>query len=128
VRAVADGRIVRVSDGLLVEDLDGDGFDGTGWTILYMHVSENDRVALGSWVEAGDALGHPSCEGGPPNGTHLHIARRYNGEWIPADQDLPFFLDDWVSHGFGVEYDGILAKGGSEIHASGFPTDENRVY
>jgi LasA protease len=128
VRAVADGRIVRVSDGLLVEDLDGDGFEGTGWTILYMHVSENDRVALGSWVEAGDALGHPSCEGGPANGTHLHIARRYNGEWIPADQDLPFFLDDWVSHGFGVEYDGILAKGGSEIHASGFPTDENRVY
>jgi hypothetical protein len=71
---VADGRIVRVSDGLLVEDLDGDGFEGTGWTILYMHVSENDRVALGSWVEAGDALGHPSCEGGPANGTHLHIA------------------------------------------------------
>jgi murein DD-endopeptidase MepM/ murein hydrolase activator NlpD len=128
VRAVADGQIVRVSDGLLVEDLDGDGFEGSGWTVLYMHVAEKGRIGLGTQVKAGDALGHPSCEGGPADGTHLHIARRYNGEWISADLDMPFFLSGWASHGFGVEYDGILAKGGSEIHASGFPTDENRVY
>ena len=128
VRAVADGRIVRVSDGLLVEDLDGDGFEGTGWTILYMHVAAKDRVSLGSQVKTGDALGHPSCEGGPANGSHLHIARRYNGEWIPADQDMPFFLSGWSSHGFGVEYDGTLEREGVEIQASGFPTDENRVY
>ncbi len=128
VRAVADGLIVRVSDGLLVQDLDGDGFEGTGWTILYMHVAEKDRAPLGTWVKAGDALGHPSCEGGPASGSHLHIARRYNGEWIPADQDMPYFLSGWSSHGFGVEYDGTLEREGVEIQASGFPTDENRVY
>lgn len=119
---------MRVSDGLLVEDLDGDGFEGTGWTILYMHVATKDRVSLGSQVATGDPLGHPSCEGGPANGSHLHIARRYNGEWIPADQDMPFFLSGWSSHGFGVEYDGVLEREGVEIRASGFPTDENRVY
>lgn len=128
VRAVAAGRIVRVSDGLLVQDLDEDGFEGTGWTILYMHVAAKDRVPLGSRVAAGDTLGHPSCEGGPADGTHLHIARRYNGEWIPADQEFPFFLSGWSSHGFGVEYDGTLERDGIEIQASGFPTDENRVY
>ncbi len=127
-RAAADGQVVRVSDGLLVQDLDGDGFEGSGWTVLYMHVAEEGRAALGSWLTAGDALGHPSCEGGPSNGTHLHIARRYNGEWIPADQELPFFLGGWVSSGFGVEYDGILTRDGRQIHASGYPTDENKIY
>ena len=128
VRAVADGQVVRISDGLVVQDLDGDGFEGSGWTILYMHVAEDERVALGTWLSAGDAIGHPSCEGGPATGTHLHIARRYNGEWIPADQDVPFILSGWESAGFGVEYDGSLTKDGLIIEASGFPTDENRVY
>ena len=128
VRAMADGQVVRISDGLVVQDLDGDGFEGSGWTILYMHVAENERVALGTWLSAGDAIGHPSCEGGPATGTHLHIARRYNGEWIPADQDVPFILSGWESAGFGVEYDGSLTKDGLIIEASGFPTDENRVY
>jgi hypothetical protein len=35
-------------------------------------------------VKTGDRIGHPSCEGGAANATHVHIARRYNGEWIPA--------------------------------------------
>ncbi len=128
VRAVAAGRVVRVSDGLVVQDLDEDGFEGTGWSILYMHVAAQDRVELGAVLNAGDAIGHPSCEGGPATGTHLHIARRYNGEWIPADQNLPFILDGWESAGFGVEYDGSLSKDGIEIQASGFPTDENKIY
>jgi len=127
VRAAADGQVVRVSDGLVVQDLDGDGFEGSGWTILYMHVAENERAALGAWLKAGDAIGHPSCEGGPATGTHLHIARRYNGEWIPADQDIPFILSGWESAGFGVEYDGTLTKDGFVIEASGFPTNENKV-
>ena len=36
------------------------------------------------------------------------LRRRYNGEWIPADGNLPFNLDGWVSSGNGVEYDGSL--------------------
>jgi murein DD-endopeptidase MepM/ murein hydrolase activator NlpD/predicted small lipoprotein YifL len=128
VRALADGPVVRVSDGLVVQDLDDDSFEGSGWTVLYMHVAESERVALGTWLNAGDPIGHPSCEGGPATGTHLHIARRYNGEWIPADQDIPFILSGWESAGFGVEYDGSLTKDSLVIEASGFPTDENRVY
>ncbi|MDK2982147.1 MAG: LasA protease [Chloroflexota bacterium] len=128
VRAMADGRVVRVADGLVVQELDDDNNEGSGWTILYMHVAEKERVALGEILQAGDPIGHPSCEGGPATGTHLHIARRYNGEWIPADQDIPFSMSGWESAGFGVEYDGVLTKDNIEIEASGFPTDENRVY
>jgi hypothetical protein len=90
---MAPGLIVRSGNGIVVIDLDGDGYEQTGWAVLYLHIATKDRIALGSWVETGDMIGHPSCEGGVTTGTHVHIARRYNGEWIPADQTLPFVLD-----------------------------------
>lgn len=127
VLAAADGLIVRSEDGIVVQDLDGDGFMGTGWTILYMHIAERGRVEVGVYLNAGERIGHPSCEGGPATGTHLHLARRWNGEWIPADQDEPFVLSGWVSSGAGVEYDGTLSRNGQIVEASGFPTDENKI-
>jgi len=127
VLAAADGLIVRAQDGAVVQDLDGDGFEGTGWTILYMHIAERDRVSEGAYLKAGERIGHPSCEGGPASGVHLHLARRYNGEWIPADQGIPFVLSGWVSAGGGVEYDGTLSRLGVTVEASGFPTDENKI-
>ena len=111
----------------MIQDLDGDGDEGTGWTILYMHIASFERVKAGKDLRLGIKIGHPSCEGGPSNGTHLHLARRYFGEWIPADQDIPFDLSGWVSKGDGVEYDGSLFRGDVEVAASGFPTDENKI-
>ncbi len=127
VLASADGLAVRSEDGAVVQDLDGDGQEGTGWTILYMHIAERDRVKEGVFLRAGDRIGHPSCEGGPATGTHLHIARRFNGEWIPADQDIPFNLGGWVSSGDGLEYNGTLNKGETFINASGYPDEENKI-
>ena len=127
VTAAADGLIIRSGDGQVVQDLDGDEDEGTGWTLLYMHISDEDRVPAGAYLKAGDKIGHPSCTGGPASGTHLHIARRFNGEWIPADQDCPFILSGWTSKGEGVEYDGSLVRDGLEIFASAFPTDENKI-
>jgi murein DD-endopeptidase MepM/ murein hydrolase activator NlpD len=117
VVAVADGRIVRTGNGAVVQDLDGDGFEQTGWTVLYMHIEARGRVQQGTFLQAGERLGHPSCEGGVSSGTHVHLARRYNGEWIPADQDLPFQLDGWISTGNGYEYDGFLERDGASIEA-----------
>ena len=117
VTAVADGYIVRADHGAVIQDLDNDGYEQTGWTVLYMHVATNGRVEAGTYVYAGDNIGQPSCEGGVSNATHLHIARRYNGEWIPADGNIPFVLDGWVSSGNGVEYDGYLTKGSTVVEA-----------
>jgi murein DD-endopeptidase MepM/ murein hydrolase activator NlpD len=127
VLAAADGLIVRSEYGIVVQDLDSDGFLGTGWTILYMHIAERNRVEVGVYLNSGERIGHTSCEGGPATGTHLHLARRFNGEWIPADQDIPFVLSGWVSSGAGVEYDGTLSRNERMIEASGFPTDENKI-
>ncbi len=125
--AVADGVITRSENGEVVLDLDGDGLEQTGWTILYMHVASSDRIAVGTVVRAGDRIGHPSCEGGISNGTHLHIARRYNGEWISADGNLPFVMDGWTSHGDGTEYDGTLTNGGLSVTAWDGRIAENQI-
>ena len=119
--------IVRAGEGAVVQDLDSDGYEQTGWTILYMHIETRDRVQPGTFLRAGDRIGHASCEGGFSNGTHVHIARRYNGEWIPADQDIPLVLDDWVSVGTGTEYDGYLQKNGISMEAWDGRSPENTI-
>ena len=127
VVAAADGLVIRSENGMVVQDLDKDGYEQTGWTLLYQHIATQDRVPFGTRVEAGDRIGHPSCEGGPSNGTHLHFARRYNGEWIPADQDIPFNLDGWISQGNGKEYDGRLIRNGVIVEAYGYITQESQI-
>ncbi len=117
VVAVTDGLILRAQDGAIIQDLDGDGQEQTGWVILYMHIETRDRVEPGTFLKAGEKIGHPSCEGGLSTGTHVHLARRYNGEWISADQQIPFNLDGWISSGTGNEYDGYLQRGDVRIEA-----------
>jgi len=111
VVASADGLVVRTGPGLVVLDLDGDGYEQTGWVLVYLHVATEDRIPLDTWVAAGDKLGHPSCEGGFATGTHLHIARKYNGEWVPADGPLPFDLGGWIAHAGDKAYQGTLTRG-----------------
>jgi LasA protease len=127
VVAVTDGVIIRSGFGEVVEDLDGDGFEQTGWTVLYLHIDKHERVAAGTSVHAGDRIGHPSCEGGVSEGTHTHLARRYNGEWIAADGPIPFNLDGWISHGAGVEYDGTLRRDDQVVEAWDSRRAENQI-
>ena len=117
VVAAVDGLIARADNGAVVQDLDGDGYEQTGWTILYMHVAPEGRVQVGQIVKAGERIGHPSCEGGVATATHLHLARRYNGEWIPASGALPFVLDGWISTSNGLLYDGVMRRDGLSVEA-----------
>jgi murein DD-endopeptidase MepM/ murein hydrolase activator NlpD len=116
--AVADGVIARVGDGIVVLDLDGDGDERTGWVVFYLHIAEKDRIAVGTAVKQGDPIGHPSCEGGTSTGTHVHIARKYNGEWIPAVGVIPFNLEGWTPIEGSTAYEGKLVRGSEEVIAS----------
>lgn len=108
--AVADGVIARTGQAIAVLDLDGDGDERTGWVVFYLHLASSDLVKAGTKVKAGDPLGRPSCEGGRSTGTHVHIARKYNGEWIPADGSIPFDLEGWVAKDGTEPYLGTLTK------------------
>jgi LasA protease len=117
VLAMADGIVVRSQTGLVMEDLNGDGDERTGWVILYLHIATVGRASIGRKLKKGDALGYPSCEGGEATGTHVHIARKYNGEWIPADGVIPFNLDGWIAHNGNAAYQGTLTRGNQTITA-----------
>jgi murein DD-endopeptidase MepM/ murein hydrolase activator NlpD len=117
ILAAAPGLVVRSGNGVVVVDMDGDGKEQTGWDIMYLHVANKDRVLKGQWVEADDRIGHASCEGGIATGTHLHIARKYNGEWIAADGPVPFVLSGWTAVAGAQPYQGKLVKGNRVITA-----------
>ncbi len=129
--AIAAGLIVRSEGGYVVLDLDRDGFEQTGWVVLYMHVATKDRIPVGTTVDAGTRIGHPSCEGGTATGTHVHIARKYNGEWVAAGGPVPFIMSGWlpqegVSHNNGF-WEGTLTKGDQTVIASAVGAKSSQI-
>ena len=124
VTSVAGGVVARSETGIIELDLDGDGDLRTGWVVFYLHVATRDRVPAGKVLEAGDPLGHPSCEGGTSTGTHIHIVRKYNGEWIPADGPLAFTLEGWITHNGDKPYQGTLTRFSQTVTASANATKE----
>ena len=111
VTAMAPGLVIRAWNGQVIVDLDGDGKEQTGWVILYMHIATRDRVAVGTWLNTNDFIGWPSCEGGDATGTHTHIARKYNGEWMLADGPIPLDIGGWQAHRGDNPYEGSLTNG-----------------
>lgn len=118
VTSMAPGVIVRSGEGIVIQDLDGDGIEQTGWNIMYLHVETRDRVAPGTIVEAGDKIGHPSCEGGVSTGTHVHVVRKFNGEWILADGPLPFNLSGYLAKNGSMPYEGSLVREDAKVIAN----------
>jgi hypothetical protein len=112
VLALSDGLVVRSEFGSIIQDLDGDGLEQTGWNILYLHIDPDDLPEAGTYLKAGDPVGRPSCEGGRANGTHVHLARKFNGEWIRAGSGpLPFNMDGWTAQEGASAYEGLLIRG-----------------
>ncbi len=118
VLAAASGLVVRSEKGIVVVDLDADGHEETGWVLFYLHVATQDRVPAGTFVNRGDLIGHPSCEGGRATGTHVHIARRFNGEWMAAGGPVPFNLGGWIAYSTGAYRRGYLERDGQRVIAS----------
>lgn len=118
VTASAAGVVTRSGSNVVAIDLDGDGYEQTGWALVYLHVAEEDIIPPGTWVEVDQAIGHPSCERGNSTGTNVHIARKYNGEWLPADGPLSFVLSGWEVQAGEKSYQGQLVKGQRSVSAN----------
>ena len=118
VTASAAGRVTRASDNVVAIDLDGDGHEGTGWVLVYLHIVDQDIISAGTWVEVNQPLGHPSCERGKSTGTHVHIARKYNGEWISADGTVPYILSGWEVQIGEKSYQGAMTNGDQTVTAN----------
>ena len=118
VTASAAGVVTRDSDSVVAIDLDGDGYEQTGWVLVYLHIAAPESDLSGRAIAADEPLGHPSCERGNSTGTHVHIARKYNGEWIPAGGPTPFTLSGWETQMGERNYQGELIKGERTISAN----------
>jgi LasA protease len=116
--ASAPGVVTRSENNVVALDLDGDGYEQTGWVLIYLHIANDQHVPAGTVLDQDGRIGHPSCEGGNATGTHVHIARKYNGEWIAADGPLPFVLSGWRVTGGERSYAGSLSKDGQTVIAN----------
>lgn len=102
--AMHDGVVLLSDEGRVELDI------GDGWTLVYLHVATQDRVQVGAVLKAGQPVGHPSCEGGRATGAHVHISRRYNGEWLPVAGPVPFVMSGWLAHNGDRPYQGTLTR------------------
>jgi len=125
--AVADGIIARSEPAMVVLDLDGDGDERTGWNIFYLHLASADQKTEGVLLKSGDPVGRPSCEGGDATGSHVHIARKYNGEWIPSSGALAFDLEGWTAQNGASPYEGTLHKQNKTITACVCSNKESQI-
>lgn len=128
----APGLIVRSSDNTVVLDLDSDGYEQTGWVLFHFHVAERGMIPKRTRVKTGDLIGYPSCEGGTATGAHIHLARKYNGEWIPATgivpEVVPFVLGGWSAQAGETPYQGKLVRLGAWVEACTCSSAASRVY
>ena len=127
VTAAASGLVVRSERNVVAIDLDGDGDEGTGWVLIYMHIAEEDRPLVGLQVEKDDPIGHPSCEGGNSTGTHVHFARKFNGEWIGVDDPLPMVLSGWQIYAGDRRYEGYMQKGEQVVTAVPYGSSDAKI-
>ncbi len=111
VLASGSGKVIRAENGVVQLALVNQAGEETGWELLYIHVAEKDRVAVGTQVNTDDRIGHPSCEGGTATGTNLHLARLYRGEWIGAGEPFPYVLSGWIAVPGKAPYQSTLVKG-----------------
>ena len=131
VNAMAPGVITRIQDGVVALNLDTDGYEGTGWTVVYVHLrADPKRTKEGKRVDAGDKIGHASCDGGlSATSSHVHLTRKYNGQWIEAGDPLPFDLDGWIVEEEHRPYEGKLVhvSSGQELIACGCAAEDNQI-
>jgi LasA protease len=128
ITAIASGIVVRSEPATVVLDTDMDGDEQTGWVIFYYHVRSDGRIPTGVTVEQGARIGHPSCEGGTSTGTHVHIARKFNGEWVSAGEPgAPWVMSGWMAMNGPTSYQGLLVKNDVIIKSSRVSSVESSV-
>jgi hypothetical protein len=126
-RASAPGVVTRSDNSVVMLTLEDDRQQPTGWQVMYMHIAAQDRVPLGTRLAVNDPIGHPSCEGGSATGTHVHITRKYKGEWISGNGAFPFVLSGWTAVPGDKVYTGTLVKGALVVTARQGGSDDSLI-
>jgi hypothetical protein len=57
----------------------------------------------------------------------VHLARKYNGEWMAAAGPLPFVMDGWAPHAGFRPFEGTLTREGLIVIASPYTPAESFI-
>jgi LasA protease len=63
-----------------------------GWSIVYFGLAVKPGLKVGDKVQIGETLGHVDAGAWDAS---FWLARKYNGEWVPAGSVVPFTLGGW---------------------------------
>lgn len=126
--ASASGCVVRSEKNTVVIDLDCDGLEQTGWNIFFYHLSEEGRARAKSKVRQGQKIGYASSAGGVSSGIHVHVALKYNGEWILAGGPIPFSLSRWVLAAGDAAGEWLFLRSGRAVVSSNDCDFPNMIY
>jgi LysM repeat protein len=127
VLAPAAGRIAYSGFNFVVMDVYDSEGNPTGWQIFFMHIARWEAIETGTMVSLNDHIGHPSCEGGDATGTHVHMARRYMGEWLGTGYPIPFIMSGWTALPGEQNYLGTLVKGDQVVKATTYAGRESYI-
>ncbi len=64
-----------------------------GWSIVYFGLAVKPGLKVGDVVQIGEYVGR--VDAGEWNAS-FWLARKFNGEWVPAGAVVPFTLGDWI--------------------------------
>lgn len=128
VLASAAGVVTRSSENIVVISLVDELGAFTGWELFYMHIADSDSIPRGTRVNRDDRIGHPSCEGGLATGTHVHITRKFKGEWIGANGPFPLVLSNWLAIPGEKQFQSTMVRGGEVVTSSQVGGMESRIY
>jgi isocitrate lyase len=58
----------------------------------------------------------------------LHITRKYNGEWVPAEGPLSFVMSGWKAKAGSIYLSGWLVRADEVIKASIYGAGASHIY
>jgi len=112
----APGLVARSLRGAVAVDLDGDGNEGTGWVIIYMHLGTGGADCRRQLGEHRRSIGIPLLrrwlQFRHPSAYHPEIQR----EWIGASGAVPFVMDGWLAVAGQGAYAGWLVRDGETVY------------
>ncbi len=91
VYSIMNGTITRLDNLQLVVSQFGMP-ETQGWSIVYLGVAVKPGLKVGDELQIGQSIGQ--VDAGDWNAS-FWLARKYNGEWVPAGGAIPFNLGDW---------------------------------
>ena len=117
VTSSASGVVTRSENGVLVIDLDGDGYEQTGWNLVYLHIAQKDRPPVGASVDVDQPLDTPPAKEDSPVVPMFTCPVNSTANGLGQVIRSPFVISGWQASPGVRPYQGVLQKDDKVVSA-----------